>query len=77
MSIKILKHASDCPKWEVLESDVKLSVSAEGDLETATEDSDVEPSGVFHYLRCVTTGKHYPIHIAVPSHDHLDWVAEV
>jgi len=78
MSIKVLTHASDCPQWEVIESDVKLPVSVEGDLETATEDSDVEPDGkTYHYLRCVTTGKHYPIHIVVPEHDHLDWVPEV
>lgn len=77
MAIKVLTHKTDCPQWEVIESDVKLSVSEEGDLETATDDSDVEPSGVFHYVRCLTTGKHYPIHIVVPEHDHLDWVPEV
>lgn len=78
MAIKSLTHKSDCPQWEVIESDVKLPVSVEGNLETATEDDDVEPNGVtFHYLRCVTTGKHYPIHITVPEHDHLNWVSEV
>ena len=72
--IKVLSHASDCPQWEVVESKVQLTLSNGSDLETATLEGDVEPTGVYHYLRCVTTGKFYPIHIVVPEHDHLTWV---
>ena len=76
MSIKILSHKSDCPKWEVLMSAVPLTLSKENDHEQATLKSDVEADGKYHYLRCVTTGKVYPIHLEVPGHDHLTWVDE-
>jgi hypothetical protein len=72
--LKVLTHASDCPQWEVVESKKALTLSDDADLETATQADDVEPSKVYHYLRCVTTGKFYPIHIEVPEHDHLTWV---